>query len=408
MSGAYPLFSRFGVELEYMIVDHDTLDVRPVADDVLMHFGGGLDDVCRGHLEWSNELVLHVIELKTGSPATRLSGLAEDFHADIRAINGYLAGAGRCLLPTGMHPWMDPHHESRLWPHGCREIYQAFDRIFDCRGHGWGNLQSVHLNLPFDSDAEFVRLHAAIRVLLPILPAMTASSPFIDGQRAPNLDQRLAVYRLNCRRVPSVTGHVIPEPVRSIAEYHSEILERIYRDLAPHDPGGVLRHEWANARGALARFERNTIEIRLIDIQECPNADLALLEFLVRLLRDLTDPTLSDMESQLAAPTPELEQVLLQVIEKGDAAMVTSRHLLSSLGFDGKDSLSAGEVWQALAERHAPRIEPWTAPVWTILEQGCLSRRIVHAAGPQPGRERLTEVYCELSKCLNENSLFRG
>ena len=58
---------------------------------------------------------------------------------------------------------------------------QAFDRIFSCQGHGWANLQSMHINLPFADDAEFGRLHAAIRFLLPLLPGLTASSPVMDG-----------------------------------------------------------------------------------------------------------------------------------------------------------------------------------------------------------------------------------
>ena len=55
-------------------------------------------------------------------------------------------------MPGGAHPWMDPARETRLWPHEDNEIYEAFDRIFGCTGHGWSNLQCVHLNLPFDDD----------------------------------------------------------------------------------------------------------------------------------------------------------------------------------------------------------------------------------------------------------------
>ena len=43
-------------------------------------------------------------------------------------------------------------------------IYDTFDRIFSCKGHGWANLQSMQINLPFRGDEEFARLHAAIRV----------------------------------------------------------------------------------------------------------------------------------------------------------------------------------------------------------------------------------------------------
>jgi hypothetical protein len=31
-----------------------------------------------------------------------------------------------------------------------------------------------------------------------------------------------------------------------------------------------MDHHFANSRGAIARFDRGAIEIRVIDIQECP------------------------------------------------------------------------------------------------------------------------------------------
>src|SRR5690606_30349750 len=126
-------------------------------------------------------------------------------------------------------------------------------RIFDCRGHGWANLQSVHLNLPFANDDQFGRLHAAIRLLLPLLPALAASSPLIESRRSGLLDTRLDVYRSNAARIPSVSGQVIPEPVYTRSDYDREILQRMYRDVAPFDPDGTLQHEWLNARGAIAR-----------------------------------------------------------------------------------------------------------------------------------------------------------
>ncbi len=86
------------------------------------------------------------------------------------------------------------------WPHEYSPVYEAYDRIFDCRGHGWANPQSVHLNLPLTGDDEFGRLRAAIRLLLPIMPALAASSPVIDGRLTGLMDSRLEVYRTNRRR----------------------------------------------------------------------------------------------------------------------------------------------------------------------------------------------------------------
>src|SRR5262249_20775901 len=190
MSGSpLHLCQGFGVELEYMIVDADSLHVLPVADRVLHSVAGEyVNDVERGAITWSNELALHVIELKTTEPAPHLDGLCASFEESIGEINERLAPLKGRLMPTAMHPWMEPDREMRLWPHDYSPVYEAFNRIFDCRGHGWANLQSVHLNLPFANDKEFARLHAAVRLLLPLLPALAASSPVVEGRPTGFLD----------------------------------------------------------------------------------------------------------------------------------------------------------------------------------------------------------------------------
>ena len=254
MKRSFGLLERFGVEPEYMIVDAESLAIRPEADRLIYGVSGSYEgDVSRGALEWSNELALHVIELKTGRPVAKLTGLSDGFHGEVRHINSLLGTSGMRLLPTAMHPWMNPLRESRLWPHGCGDIYAAFDRIFGCSGHGWTNLQSAHLNLSFRTPAEFRRLHTAIRLVLPLLPALAASSPFLEGRRSGWLDTRLEMYRHNCRRIRSITDRVVPDVMQSPADYRKRILQRIYRDLKPHDPTGILQEEWANARGAIAR-----------------------------------------------------------------------------------------------------------------------------------------------------------
>ena len=86
---------------------------------------------------------------------------------------------------------------------------------------------------------------------------------------------------------PGLLDWVIPEVAVSKADYHEKILEPIYKDIAPIDPKKVLQEEWLNARGCIARFERNTIEIRVIDTQEHPTADLAILQAIVHVLKKL-------------------------------------------------------------------------------------------------------------------------
>ena len=71
----------------------------------------------------------------------------------------------------------------------------------------------MHINLPFADDAEFTRLHAAIRAVLPIIPALSAASPFEQGSATGWMDTRLRYYRDNQREIPEISGQVIPEAV---------------------------------------------------------------------------------------------------------------------------------------------------------------------------------------------------
>jgi carboxylate-amine ligase len=405
------LFQGYGIELEYMIVDRKSLAVLPVADRVLRtREGAVVDELEAGPLCWSNELALHVIELKTNGPVPSLSGLAGVFTEHVARVNRLLAPLGGRLMPTAMHPLMDPERETRLWPHGNRAVYETYDRIFGCSSHGWANLQCIHLNLPFSGDEEFGRLHAAVRLLLPILPALAASSPVMEGEVTGILDNRLETYRTNQRRIPSITGRVIPERVFTRREYRERILGPVYRDLGPHDPGGIVRHEWVNSRGAIARFDRSTIEIRLLDMQECPAADLAVVSLVVSALEGLVGEVHAPLSAQQEWEVKPLERILLLTIREGEAARIEDHRYLETFGFPA-ESATAGELWRHLARSAAGEEFPSDGEVRsaakTILSEGPLARRILRTMGDSPSPRRIREVYRTLCSCLEEGRVFR-
>jgi gamma-glutamyl:cysteine ligase YbdK (ATP-grasp superfamily) len=406
------LFEAFGVELEYMIVDRRTLDVKPVADELLRAAAGTLEaEIERGELAWSNELALHVVEFKTNGPSRHLDGLARRFQAAVADANALLAPLEARLLPGAMHPWMDPDQELVLWPHEYSPVYERFDHVFGCRGHGGANVQSAHLNLPFRNDEEFGRLHAAIRLVLPLLPALAASSPIVAGRSTGLMDARLDFYRRNAARIPSVTAAVVPEPVFTREAYEGEILGEIYRDLAPYDPEGTLRHEWVNARGAIARFDRGAIEIRVLDVQECPAADLAIAAAGVAVIEALCAETWSPQEAQRRFETPPLAGTLFDTMRSAGDAWIRDPAYLRLLGQGSGGPLRARDLWRKLIDATlAQRAEygEWKAVLETLVEEGCLASRLLGRLGPQPSRGRLHDTYEELATCLTEGRLLHA
>lgn len=406
------LFSASGVELEYVIVDAESLDVRPISDRLLAAAAGAPagenpGDVELGKISWSNELALHVVEMKTTDPAADLECLPGLFQQHVERANALLAAEGARLMPSAMHPWMDPHHEMQLWPHDNSPVYEAFHRVFDCRGHGWANLQSVHVNLPFADDAEFGRLHAAVRLVLPLLPALAASSPVMDGRLTGFLDNRLEVYRTNSARIPSISGDVVPEPVFTETEYGRAIFQRMYRDIAPHDPSGVLQHEWLNARGAIARFDRGAIEIRLLDVQECPVADLAIVAAVRGLLQFLVEERWTNLAAQKEMPTAPLAAMLRATSRDADQAMIEDASYLGHFGISGKSRKTANELWRHVMESlDLPLESPWRPPLDCILDRGPLARRIVRSLGGDATPASLRRIYAQLCDSLAAGTMF--
>ena len=406
------LFEAVGVELEYMIVDSKRLNVRTIADRLLVDRDGDpVPDLEFGPIAWSNELVNHVVEFKTNGPAKTLDGLDEAFQQNVTAANKRLAAFGARLMPTAMHPWMDPNREKQLWLGESAEIYKTFDTIFDCSGHGWANLQSTHINLPFSGDEEFGRLHAAIRILLPLLPGLAASSPIHDSKKSEFADARLHFYMHNCDAVPSLVGSVVPEAVFTEADYLETILEPMYLDIAPHDSEEVLQQEFLNARGAIARFERGSIEIRLLDVQECPRADLAVVALVVAVLRNLVGETTCSYQQQKSTSTDDLAKILLEHIRLGqDAVIDNAGYLQQLLGSGAKPTMTSQEVWKALydqvlAGQH--NLSPASQQsISQLLRLGTLSKRILTACEDDFSPSKLKTIYSRLCDCLVENHYF--
>lgn len=403
------LFQAYGIELEYMIVDKSTLAVKPITDELLKHeLGNYGSDFENGMVTWSNELVLHVIELKSTRPESNFSALENAFADNVRKINAILEQWNAMLMPTAAHPFMNPMNETKLWPHDSNEVYVLYDKIFNSKGHGWSNLQSTHLNLPFYDDEEFAKLHAAVRIVLPLLPALCASSPILDERITDKLNKRLDFYKTNQAKIPSITGKVIPEAVFSKRNYTTAIYDRIREDIERFDTEKILDPIWVNSRGAIPRFDRGSIEIRIMDVQECPAADLAIITLVIELLKALVNEKFISLDHQMKIKTETLVPIYELGVEQGQEAYVYDPAYLEIFGVTR--SVTMQELWKTILKRLKelnPSLSSWEKSEYkTLLEQGSLSQRILKALGNDRSTQNFKKIYRQLSGCLDQNKMF--
>jgi carboxylate-amine ligase len=407
MKKIHRLFEVYGIELEYMLVNKDSFKVAPQVDDLLTKKAGKLQaDIDNGDIAWSNELVAHVIELKTNGPTKNTNTLAKKFHKNILEIDVLLQPLNLQLLGSAAHPLMNPNTDTQLWKHSYSEIYALYNTIFNCKGHGWSNVQSTHLNLPFYDDKEFEKLHASIRILLPLLPGLCASSPVLEGKITGFKDTRLEYYKTNQKEIPELTGVVIPERAFSQLDYHATIFEPIKRAIKPYDKNKILDHHFLNSRGAIARFDRHAIEIRLMDIQECPKADIAICAFVIEVLKAIVNKKFCSLKAQKLWIKDDLFPILNVAIKDAEDAQIENLEYLKLFGIT--DMCTVGDVWKKLYKSVKPKLhKTHHKAIETILEEGTLATRILKAIGHDTSNAHIISVYQDLQKCLMSNKLFK-
>lgn len=405
MSRRYRFFEVVGVEVEYPTVDADDLSPRSLVEPLFRRLAGRpTSEVECGAATFSNELADHVFEAKTARPEKSLIRAEKALHSGIAVASKTLrAEFGARLLPTGMHPLMNPA-TGRTWSRSGRRIYETYAKLFDLGGHGWMNVQSCHLNFPFGSERETVAMHNAMVCLLPYLPALTASSPVYEGKLGPHVDNRLTFYRHNQKRFPLHAGDVIPEYMEGYAQYRRDVLQPIYRSLAATPEAAPLRHEWINSRGAIVRFMRDAVEIRVLDTQECVRMDIACAVFVRAAVRTLTRELL---ERRLTLPD---HRILVAdydaVVAGGSKAAVAAPHLRA-----GGKAVAARRVLHGLRDRSAQSAEAGAGPYLDLvknrIDRGNLSELIrselTRGRRNPPQAERIRALYSELADCLDAN-----
>jgi len=387
-----------GPEHEFSLVD-ENLYPLPIVDTLIKELNGRIVNYVRlKSFTFGKELQSHVAEFKANMPFYSPETFEENMQGAVLEIADFVEKKHDAqLLGTGMHPLLRLE-EAKVWSHRDRKIYEALSHIFNFYQHGWLNIQAFQLNLSYGKEKEAIQLHNALTNLLPYIPAISASSPVYESKISEYADSRLHFYRINQKEIPSMTGNIIPEYVNSFKEYRQITINRYTEELQKlNSPECLLKKEWLNSRGAVFRFDRKAIEIRIMDEQECIKADVALSCFIRASLRGM----LSQREPYL--PRDVLIEDLNSVIKDGLEAKVQHPR--------GPTARDVCRYYFRIAlENASPEEKTYLPIVRKRIEEGSLSnlirRDLLKKAQKTDLGEAILSIYLKLVENLKENEVY--
>ncbi len=371
------------------------LKVLPIADKIIKGYcGKTINFIELPEFTFGKEMQLHVMEIKANQPFKTPTEFEETMQNAVTTLGQIVQKHGAMLLGTGMHPLLNLG-DTGIWPHYHKKIYQEYGKIFNLTQHGWLNIQSFHLNLPYLKEDDAIQTHNQLANLCAYLPAISASSPIYEGKNGKDQDNRLQFYKVNQKAVPSITGDVIPQYASSLNQYKHDVIGQYSKDLAKAGADKtLLNREWVNSRGVIFRFDRCALEVRVMDEQECIKSDVALACFVRAALRGLIASNAELLPHDL------LVKDFNAVIKDGLNANVSNPH--------GKTARQVCQHYFKIALEHANDDEK--KYLWLVkkrIEEGSLAEHIranvLRRAEKTSFHEAIVNVYSTLINCLHDN-----
>lgn len=238
-----------GIEEELMVVDADTGDViadpDPAIFEACVANRGPHQVVCeflRSQIETGTRVCASIDELRESLCETR------------RIVVDGARGHGAAVIASSTHPFARWHEQRVTERRRYKEAEIAFQQ--EVRRFFVGGM---HIHAGFGTPDLRVRVMTAIRPHMPLLLALSASSPFYSGRLT-----GLKSYRQGIIGALPRTG--MPRPLHSWADY--EAIVHRYRDLGAINDGSEIRWDIRPS----ARYP--TVELRICDI--CPRIEDAI------------------------------------------------------------------------------------------------------------------------------------
>ncbi len=222
---------------------------------------------------------------------------------------------------------------------------------------------SIHINIGISDPEVLMRATRLVRMEAPLYLALSAASPFLDGEVTGSHSTRWQIFP----QVPDV----VP-----LFESHNHYIQWTQEQLLLGTMQNV-RHLWISVRpnGDRRPYNLNRLELRICDLMVDPIALLAVTALLeARLWQVITDPGLDPLERSTLPAQNRAEDLLAMTMENESAAARNSLDARLRHWEDGRSILAREWIEQLYEETYLTAkkrgFSCFFSPVRKILREG--------------------------------------
>jgi carboxylate-amine ligase len=246
-----------GIEEEFAVLDAATLDLVPRFEE--LRDAAASDPLLADSI--AGELISSEIEIRSGRGENVHDSIARQREAR-RRLFALAASRGVALGATGTHPWADYREQRFIDTEHYRRVVEGLRWVAQRN-----NAFSLHAHVGVQGIDRAVRTCDRLRPVLPLLLAVSASSPFVDGVDSGLHSARSQIFTRSFPRcgIPDAFGSWTAYreyieflfATRSIVEY-----TQVWWSIRPH-------------------FQFGTVEVRVCDAQPTAGESEALAGLMV-------------------------------------------------------------------------------------------------------------------------------
>jgi carboxylate-amine ligase len=311
-----------GIEEEFAILDPQTLDLVPRFEQ--LRAAAESDRVLSEGI--TGELISSEIEIVSGSGADLRDALASQRERR-RRLFALAAAQGVELGATATHPWADYREQPIIDTEHYRRVEEGLKYV------AWrNNTFSLHVHVGVRGADRAVKVCDRLRGVLPLLLAISANSPYLDGRDTGLQSARTQSFTKSFPRCG------VPDAFGGWAAYR-EYIELLVRTSSIVE----FTQVWWSVR---PHFRFGTVEVRICDAQSTAQESDALAALMVACIAQAARDVDEGVPHQ-DQPPRMIEENMWRAIRFGlDGRLVDLKH---------------GEEYPA--REAIERLAAWTAPI---------------------------------------------